>query len=146
MLLVAFGMVLGIAPNAFAGDFDILRGSQRSVPATFTRWSGFYVGGQIGYGNASADFSGATQIARSPSACANWRWRMRISRRSGRCSVPNSTYATAHYGGFVGYNTQWQDLILGFEANYNRSSAITVTAPVSPLCARHVGRRQQPMP
>ena len=25
--------------------------------------------------------------------------------------------STIGYGGFVGYNTQWQDLILGIEAN-----------------------------
>jgi hypothetical protein len=44
-------------------DLDILRGSQPVGPATFTRWSGFYAGGQIGFGDANADFSGATLAA-----------------------------------------------------------------------------------
>ena len=55
--------VLVFASPAFAADLDldILRGSQPVGPATFTRWSGFYVGGQFGYGDANADFSSATQ-------------------------------------------------------------------------------------
>jgi len=36
------------------------------------------------------------------------------------------------FGGFVGYNTQWQDFILSLEANYTRSPFTTV-APASPL-------------
>jgi hypothetical protein len=29
-------------------------------PATFTRWSGFYVGGALSFGNATSDFSKTT--------------------------------------------------------------------------------------
>ena len=39
--------VLAFAPSAFAQDFDVLRGSETVGPATFTKWSGFYFGGQI---------------------------------------------------------------------------------------------------
>ena len=55
-------MVLALAPPALAADLDILRGSQPIVPltpvaapvmtvgpATFTRWSGFYVGGDFSF-------------------------------------------------------------------------------------------------
>jgi len=59
--LVVAGMMLGPAPNAFAGDFDMLRGSQSVGPATYTRWSGFYGGANFSYSNASTDFSGATR-------------------------------------------------------------------------------------
>jgi len=61
-------LVLGLTSPATAADLDILRGPQIPAtppltvgPATFTRWSGFYAGGDVGYGNANADFSGATQ-------------------------------------------------------------------------------------
>jgi outer membrane immunogenic protein len=56
-------LVLATASPAIAADLDldILRGSQPVGPATFTRWSGFYVGGQVGFGDANADFSSATQ-------------------------------------------------------------------------------------
>jgi len=36
------------------------------------------------------------------------------------------------YGGFIGYNTQWQDVILGIEGNYNHSS-FSVSAPNAPI-------------
>ena len=35
-------------------------------------------------------------------------------------------------GGFVGFNTQWQDAILGLELNYNRAKFFT-NAPVDPI-------------
>jgi len=36
------------------------------------------------------------------------------------------------YGGFVGYNTQWQDLVVGLEGNYTHT-AFATTAHVAPL-------------
>ena len=50
-------VLLGLASPAVAADLDldVLRGAETVAPppltvgpATFTRWSGFYVGGQIG--------------------------------------------------------------------------------------------------
>ncbi len=68
---------------------------------------------------------------RSPTACVNWPWRMRTSVSQWPVLGTNSA-GKAHYGGFVGFNTQWQDLILGFEANYNRTG-YNFTAPNSPI-------------
>ena len=54
------------AAEALAADYDVLRGSEPVAPvvtvgpATFTRWSGFYVGGDVGYNNANVDFTSAT--------------------------------------------------------------------------------------
>jgi outer membrane immunogenic protein len=127
---VAFGIMLGLTPNAFAGDFDVLRGSQSVGPATFTRWSGVYVGGQIGYGNASADFSGATQ---APIAYNLRELALENEDQVSQWPVLGTNSAgKAQYGGFIGFNTQWQDLILGFEANYNRTG-YNFTAPNSPI-------------
>jgi outer membrane immunogenic protein len=121
---------LALAPSAYAGDYDILRGAQSVGPATFTRWSGFYVGGQFGYSDATADFSGATQplVAYSLRELAlenddhpsQWPFLHKVSN------------GAAGYGGFAGYNTQWQDLILGLEANYSHTS-FTATSLASPL-------------
>ena len=73
-LLVALGLMGGFAIPAFAADYDlpILRGTAVPVvapvapvmtvgPATFTRWSGFYLGGAFSYASATSDFSTATR-------------------------------------------------------------------------------------
>ncbi|MGO9686156.1 MAG: outer membrane protein [Beijerinckiaceae bacterium] len=131
-------VALALASPAFAADLDILPGPQPVGPggplpvgpATFTRWSGFYVGGQLSYGDANADFSGATQplVAYSLRELAlendefvsTWP----VLGRGGSDAVG--------YGGFVGYNTQWQDLIFGLEGNYTHTD-FTTSASSSPI-------------
>ena len=58
--LILFGLTSSAAANEF--DMPTLRGSSPFVPQSpqYTRWSGFYVGGQAGYGMAQMDYSGAT--------------------------------------------------------------------------------------
>jgi len=124
--------VLALASPAFAADLDldILRGSQPVGPATFTRWSGFYFGGHIGFGDANADFSGATQplvhyslresTLESENSISTWP----VLGRGGSDTVG--------YGAFVGYNTQWQDLVLGLEGNYTHT-AFATTASSAPM-------------
>ena len=70
-------LILGMASPALAADYDlpILRGLQPPAPvvtvgpATFTRWSGFYFGGNFSLGSATSDFSTATGRW-SSSACS----------------------------------------------------------------------------
>src|SRR5690242_390800 len=50
-----------LAPQAAAADLDELRGPLTVGPATFTRWAGFYAGGQFDYSSGNTDFSKATQ-------------------------------------------------------------------------------------
>src|SRR6476620_4339498 len=66
-LLIAFALFASVSA-ASADDFDIpglstLRGSNPYVPGapTYTRWSGVYAGGMLGYGSTHFDFSGATR-------------------------------------------------------------------------------------
>ena len=135
-LLVALGL-MGLISPAFAADYElpILHGSQPAAPiapvttvgpATFTRWSGFYVGGQLGYNAANADFSsvvyaqtGLEQQGQLPTTL----W---------PTLGAAADHGEAAYGGFIGYNAQWQDLILGIEANYNHTS-ISMVAPNSSI-------------
>jgi outer membrane immunogenic protein len=122
---------LTLASPVFAADLGILpvpqpvgpAGPLPVGPATFTRWSGFYFGGQIGYGDANADFSGATQqlvhyslrelALENQDSVSTWS----VLGRGGSDAVG--------YGGFVGYNTQWQDLVLGLEGNYTHTDFAT---------------------
>lgn len=123
-------VAVAFASPAFADDFEVLRGSQSVGPATFTRWSGFYAGGQIGYSDVSADFSNATQ---APIAYALRQTYLEDDFSPSQWPVLGSADSGGtSYGGFVGYNSQWQDLILGIEANFNYVP-ITVHAPSTPI-------------
>jgi outer membrane immunogenic protein len=137
-------LVLGLATPAASADFDLpppsanfdtLRGPQPVGPATFTRWSGFYFGGQFGLGDANANFSNATQAL---AAFALRNTALEANAAPSQWPVlGTANQAAASYGGFVGYNTQWQDLVVGMEANFNRAT-FPLHAPTSPI-ARTVG-------
>jgi opacity protein-like surface antigen len=123
-------VVLALPPGALAGDLDVLRGSQTVGPGNFTNWTGFYVGGQYGYSDASADFSNSTQ---APIAYSLRELALESEFAPSAWPVLGSAdRGTSGYGGFVGYNSQWQDLILGIEANYNHISS-TLVAPDTPI-------------
>ncbi len=121
-------LIVGMASPALAADYDIpiLRGSQPPapvvtvLPATFTRWSGFYVGGDFSFNNSSAEFSSATQ----PLFADSFR-DLTLEEQAHPSQIQVLGKGTSNAfggGGFVGYNTQWQDLILGVEANYTRTN------------------------
>ena len=143
-LFVAFGLMGGLLSPAFAADYDlpILRGSEPVAPvmtvgpATFTRWSGFYFGGDFSYNNANVDFSSATAplIAQALQGTL-------VEQQftpSQLQSVGRGASSAFGGGAFLGYNTQWQDLILGVEANYTHTN-LRVTATSSGLIARSFG-------
>ncbi len=104
--------VLAITPPAFAGDM-MLRGSEPVY-----HWGGVYGGAQVGYTSSEINFGTAASndigfILRDAAIEQNEQisqWTV-LSSRS-----PSSAGA----GGFVGYNSEWDDLILGLEVNYNR--------------------------
>jgi opacity protein-like surface antigen len=122
-----------LAPRAHAADLDddTLRGPLTVGPAAFTRWSGFYAGGQFNYSSGNTDFSKATQplIANSGQNLAL------VTEAQIDQWTPLGSNANANatgWGGFVGYNTQWQDLIVGIEGNYTHAPFTTV-ATATPL-------------
>jgi outer membrane immunogenic protein len=76
-------------------------------------------GGQLGAGVTSVDFSQATQsmIAQILQNTA--------LENEGRVSTWQTLGKTdsrgRSWGGFIGYNTSWESVILGFELNYSRT-------------------------
>jgi len=115
-------VVLALTPCAFADDFDVLRGTQPSY-----HWGGFYAGAQVGYSSSDVNFSSATApdvafILRNTTIEADEglsRWAV---------LPPTRSTGGPGVGGFVGYNVEWDDLVLGFEANYNRVWLTTSTS------------------
>ena len=121
-------------PTAFADEFSMLPRSHSVGPTNFMDWRGFYVGGQFGYSDASADFSSSTQ---APIA-----YSLRETTLENEIAPSNwpvlgtATHGAAGFGGFVGYSTeymtQYAKIVLGLEANYDQAS-LSVSAPNSPI-------------
>ena len=131
-------MLGGLFSPASAADYDlpILRGSSQPPapvvtvgPATFTRWSGFYFGGDVSLGSATSDFSTATRPLVQFS----------LQHTTVEDQVHPSDFqvlgrgsaVAAGGGAFLGYNTQWQDLVLGVEATYTHTNLNTTASSTS---------------
>jgi opacity protein-like surface antigen len=133
-LLAALGLIASLS-GALAADYDLpptLRGSESLMPTppTFTVWRGVYAGGQLGYSAAGADFgTGVNDLAAS------------IVRNTvlepvvqNLATLPKGDSNGANGGGFFGYNTEWEGVILGFEFNYSRMSVnVGADATIPPL-------------
>ena len=113
-LLVA--MVCGAVTGAQAADMPdlpFLRGSfTDGLTSARVNWQGFYVGGQVSYGSVTSKVApGANTDLQSsfiPPNNVGYNWQ----------PLPNAHSNTTGFGGFVGYNSQWEDVVLGFEGNY----------------------------
>jgi opacity protein-like surface antigen len=111
-----FGVVSG-ARAADLSDLPILRGSMTEGLTTSTvNWQGFYVGGQAGYGTSDMNFTNATRTdaARLLDGLA-------LEAAGQVSSWPimgkNSSHGSG-FGGFAGYNGQWDDVVLSVELSY----------------------------
>jgi opacity protein-like surface antigen len=126
--------LLGLTSGAHAGDFELptLRGSSPFVPEapTYHRWAGFYFGGQLGRSTTNMDFAGATE---SLVALMLRELALENESRPSRWKVlGESDVSSKNYGGFIGYNSQWDDVILGIDINYSRGRH-AATAPSLPI-------------
>jgi len=123
-------VIVGFAPHALAQDSGILRGALSVGPGTFTNWTGFYAGGDWGITNDATDFSHATSSLVSSSL------RETALEQDANVSswsvLSNASMTKRTASGFAGFNTQWQNLILGLEADYTYA-ATAATATSSPI-------------
>lgn len=114
--LAALALIAVAPAGARAADMpEMLRGS---YSPTFTRWEGFYFGAQGGATWGSADFGNATQSLVNY-ILADTELQPIVSSWT---SLPKGSTNSTSYGGFVGYNYQWDDVVLGGELNYNHTS------------------------
>jgi opacity protein-like surface antigen len=98
-------------------DLPLLRGGfQDGLTAPTTVWQGFYIGGQAATGSSDINFTNATQsqIAR---LLANTTIEAQMSVSQWPVLGKESRSGNG-YGAFAGYNAQWDDIVLGIEANY----------------------------
>jgi opacity protein-like surface antigen len=114
-LLAAAMCVAAISGSRAAdmADLPILRGPV-GLSSTRTNWAGFYAGGEASYTSSTMDFTNASDSLKA------------FMFRNSVLSDPISSWAllksnaTQSWGAsaFAGYNFQYQDIVLGIEANY----------------------------
>ena len=119
---IAFGAASG-AQAADMPDLPVLRGSFSPT----TSWAGWYAGGTASYNSAADDFSG------SLTGLTNFIFRDSTLEgpTSGLSALGKATTQGTGFGGFVGYNWQWDDAVLGVEANYNYMSRLSASTSSS---------------
>jgi outer membrane immunogenic protein len=116
--LLLAAMMFGTAAGAQAADMpDFLHGSLLpSGPSPTVNWQGFYVGGQGAIGESDMNFTGATQSV-AAKLLANTAEEEAASVSSWPLGGKISVRGTG-FGGFAGYNSQWDSVVLGLEFSY----------------------------
>jgi outer membrane immunogenic protein len=123
-------LAFAFAPSAFADDLSWLTGPQASNVPVVNGWAGVYIGGQVSYSSAGGDFSNTTQ---APLAYALRDLTLESEQQPSSWPVlGQANHSATGFGGFVGYNTQFERLVLGVEANYDQAN-LSLIAPNSPI-------------
>jgi len=120
--------LLALTTSSFAADLPILRGAVApplGYPAYY-RWDGIYFGGQGGYSAASSDFSVGTgdlvafilrnTTIENEAHVSQW------------TTLSKSSTSGGGFGGFIGYNGQWDDAMVGIELNYTKTDMLMNTS------------------
>jgi len=114
--LVLAAVMCGAAAGAQAADMpDFLRGSLAPA-APAVNWQGYYIGGQAGYGTSDENFNGSTSNMIAALIANNVIQEMGVS--TWNLGLGKESAHGSGYGGFTGYNSQWDDVVLGLEASY----------------------------
>jgi outer membrane immunogenic protein len=113
---VMFAAVSG-AQAADMPDLPILRGAfTDGLSTSKTNWQGFYLGGQAGYGASDENFNGATGNMIAALIADNVVQEMGVS--NWNLGLGKATHQNSGFGAFGGYNSQWDDVVIGLEASY----------------------------
>jgi outer membrane immunogenic protein len=102
-----------IAQAADMPDLPFLRGGLTDgLISSKVNWQGYYIGGQASYGSNTSKVSPTAnsdlQATYNRPAGVDYVW----------LQLPNAHSNTTGFGGFFGYNSQWDDVVVGIEANY----------------------------
>jgi opacity protein-like surface antigen len=123
---LAVAMLLATAAPATAADWldDTLRGTFTSNgPA---RWDGIHFGATMGLSNMGTDF-GSSSSQLIAYSLRNTTVQNEFS-PSSWTTLPSNTTNGRQYSIFLGYNMQWNELVLGFDGSYNKPSSLAASA------------------
>jgi outer membrane immunogenic protein len=123
-------LAFAFAPSAFADDLSWLTGAQPAAPMNVNGWAGFYIGGAVSYSNAGGNFSNTTQ---APLAFVLRDLTLESEQQPSSWPVlGQANHSATGFGGFAGYNTQFERLVLGVEADYDQAN-LSLIAPNTPI-------------
>jgi outer membrane immunogenic protein len=118
---VMFGAAAG-AQAADLSDLPILRGAfTDGLTTTKVNWQGYYIGGQGGYGSSDEDFGrfpSTTPLMRALLAGTPIEGQMGASSWAPSPNTGKLSSRSGSGGAFAGYNSQWDDVVIGVEASY----------------------------
>jgi opacity protein-like surface antigen len=118
----------GAVTGAQAADMpDFLRGTLPASSAPTRNWDGWYVGGQVGYSWANTDY-GNTVVSMTNDLFRNTTLQSPTSQLNLLGRVNGQSPA---FGAFVGRNFQFEDVVLGVEANYKYLSSLATKTSAS---------------
>src|SRR5215218_1673629 len=122
-LLLAVVMC-GVAAGAQAADMPdlpILRGAMtEGLSRSSVNWQGVYIGGQASHGAADMDFTNSAQdLLAKLLNNLDLESQFNISKWP---LLAKAQMQSSGYGGFVGYNFQWSDALIGLELNYTHGN------------------------
>lgn len=110
-----------VAVDAQAADLPILRGGfSEGLSRQSVNWAGVYLGGQVTHGAADMNFTNSAQdLLTKLLNNVDLETQFNISQwpLQGTSHMQNSGF-----GGFLGYNFQWADAIIGIELNYTHGN------------------------
>jgi outer membrane immunogenic protein len=136
---MTFGAVSAVQA-ADMPDLPVLRGAfTDGLTSSRVNWQGGYIGAQGGYGSSDENFNGSTSnmiaalLANTTieSGLQVSKWNLGLGKESAR---------TSGFGGFAGYNSQWDDVVIGIESSYlhggfggssTASKSLVSSAPLS---------------
>ena len=119
--LLLAAMVLGAVQSAEAADLPdvpVLRGAfTDGLTTSRVNWQGFYVGAQAGYGSSDENFNGSTSNMIA-ALLANNIIESQMGVSQSNFGLGKQSARSSAFGGFAGYNLQWEDVVVGLEASY----------------------------
>jgi opacity protein-like surface antigen len=121
--LAALALIL-LAP-AVANAQDVLRGAFGSG-GSITRWDGVNFGVSLGLTNMNTDFGNSTSDLVAYSL-RNTEVEDQFS-PSSWTALPSNTTNGQQFGAFLGYNWQWDQLVIGADVGYSRMSSLQTSA------------------
>jgi opacity protein-like surface antigen len=121
---LAICAALAIWPGERAGAADWpLRGSLAPQQPAYARWDGAQFGVEVGWGTMRNDFSNST----SPLVAFILRNTIQEAEFSPSTwtTLPANTTNGPVFGGYIGYNMQWDQLVMGVDLGYKYANRAT---------------------